>query len=178
MAGRGRRKARSFLGIPAPQVPCLHRPRSCVEMHSRRLGAFRHTSSLRFAMTSIKPLSCVAVVVLLTALLAAPQQQQRAFDFETGKVVSSPKVDETRAAMTATETGASPEQRGPNPTVRVGDKIYVLGVDTWEANLEKTLQQGRLVAIKIKGDKAAIEDAPGHTVTLPIVSHSKAEQSQ
>ncbi|HZQ92716.1 MAG TPA: hypothetical protein VFA60_13055 [Terriglobales bacterium] len=137
-------------------------------------------------MTSIKPLSCVAVVVLLTALLAAqqqqqeqqPQQRQRAFDFETGKVVSSPKVDETRAAMTATETGASPEQRGPNPTVRVGDKIYVLGVDTWEANLEKTLQQGRLVAIKIKGDKAAIEDAPGHTVTLPIVSHSKAEQSQ
>jgi hypothetical protein len=138
-------------------------------------------------MTSVKSLSCLAFFLLLTALMNAqqeqpqeqhpqPQQQeQRAIDFETGKVVSSPKVDETRAAMMGTETGSSPEQHGANPSVRVGDKIYVLKVDTWDASLERALQQGRLVSIKIKGDKAEIEDTPGHTVMIPIVSHSKVE---
>jgi hypothetical protein len=127
-------------------------------------------------MSCMKPPLCLAVLVLLSASITAQQQKERVTDFETGRVMTSPKVDETRAAMTGAATGSPTGQSSPNPTVQIGDKLYVLGVDSWDPGLEKALQQGRLVAIKIKGNKAEIEDTPGHTVTLPIVSHSKLEE--
>lgn len=116
----------------------------------------------------MKRMLSLPLAVLLISTPAVLSAQDKAKDFQTGKIISVEKIDSSAPAG-GTDAPTATNKQKHNLSIDVGGTVYVCRAET-AADFDLDWAQGKEVPVRIKGKTMHVKRADGKVVKLSILS--------